>query len=309
MTDTLFNPGLGPLTARPIAAGKVFFVASGGSDVDSGINPNTPFASITYALTQCVADRGDYIYVLDNVSANEAAFPVALNVTRIHLLGLSSEAYPYTRLVADTVNNTLEIGSVQHYEIAGFELGGGDNTVACINSIAGPNTAGRAWIHHCTFAVLLGVLACNDGIHIENTFDWCMSVVEDCYFCGSGISDGIARDGIRIEGNSTRGIFRRNIFRQVQGSGIHCIQNGSDIGVIQDNIFRVPDNAAGEAIYMELGVGNAIIVGNRAGTDDAIPASNPFRDSSVASPNQLNAWIDNQNSATGAAAMNIAPAA
>ena len=309
MSNTLLNPNGQSLRTRPFSVGKVFFVASGGNDANNGINPNTPFASITHTLTQCVADRGDYIYVLDNVSANEAAFPVALNVSRIHLIGLSSEAYPYARLAATSVNNTLEIGSVQHYEIAGFELGGGDNTVACINSIPGLATAGRAWIHHCSFAVLLGVLACNDGIHIENTFDWCMSVVEDCYFCGSGVSDGIARDGIRIEGNATRAIFRRNIFRTVQGSGIHCIQNGSDIGVIQDNIFRTRDNVAGGAIWMELGVGNAIICGNRAGTDDAIPAFNPYRDSSVATPNQLNAWIDNQDSATGAAAINIAPAA
>lgn len=304
----LQSPVAGLDLQRPPAIGRVFYVAVGGTDaVGRGVDPGSPFASITYALAQCENDRNDYIIVLDDVSANEAAWPISVNKSRVHILGLSNEAYPYVRLVAQDVNPTFEIGSVQHYEIAGFELGGGDNTVACINSVAGPGTAGRAWIHHCSFAVLLGVLACNDGIHIENTFDWAMSVVEDCYFCGSDISDGIARDGIRIEGNCTRGIFRRNIFRHVQGSGIHCIQNGSDIGVIQDNIFIVPDSAAGEAIYMEAGVGNAIIVGNRAGTDDAAPANNPYRDSSVASPNQLNAWMDNLNSVTGAASINIAP--
>lgn len=309
MFDTQFLPTLGPLTTRPIAAGKVFYVASWGSDSNNGVSPDTPFASITNALGECVNNRNDYIIVLDDVSANEAAFPISVNKSRIHIIGMSNSAYPYVRLTPTSVNPAFEIGSTQHYEIAGFELGGGDNTQACIASIPGLATAGRAWIHHCTFAVLLGVQAAQDGIWIQNTFDWCMSVVEDCYFCGSAISDGIARDGIRIEGNATRAIFRRNIFRHVQGSGIHCIQNGSDIGVIQDNIFIVPDNAAGEAIYMELGVGNAIIVGNRAGTDDAAPANNPFRDSSAATPNQLNAWIDNQDSATGAAAINKAPAA
>lgn len=295
----------------PIGAGNVFFVAAAGNDADAnpGTSPDQPLATITEALTRCAADHNDYIIVLDDVSANET-FPISVNIPRVHIIGMSNDAYPYVRLTATTVNPVFEIGSVQHYEIAGFELGAGDNTQACIASIPGLATAGRAWIHHCSFAVLLGVLSCQDGIWIQTTFDWCMSVVEDCYFCGSAISDGIARDGIRIEGNATRAIFRRNIFRNVQGIGIHCIQNGSDIGAILDNKFLVPKAATGEAITMELGVGNAIISGNLAGFGAAtiLPANTPFRDlSNPPVATLFNAWMFNFDTDAAAPLQNVLP--
>jgi hypothetical protein len=298
-----------PTMDRPPALGRVFYVDGiNGANTNNGVDPGDAFQTITYALTQCVNDHNDYIIVLNSTSLVEPAWPVSVNVSRVHIVGVSSPAYPYVRLQAQTINPVFEIGSVQHYEIAGFELGAGDNTQACIASIAGPGTAGRGWIHHCTFAVLLGVLAAQDGIWIQNTFDWCMSVVEDCYFCGSAISDGIARDGIRIEGNATRSIFRRNIFRTVQGVGIHCIQNGSDIGAILNNYFSCPNLATGEAITMELGVGNAIIAGNRAGATAVAPAFTPMRDLSTgALATALNAWIDNLDT-TPAGLVNIIPA-
>lgn len=305
----------------PIGTGHVYWVDGiNGLDTNVGTRPNEAFQTIDHAMNQCMGGRNDYIIVLTSTSAVEPNWPIAIDVERVHLIGMSQDAYPYVRLESQDDTSTIQIGAVQHYEIAGFELGAGPPlpaacTNACIESIAGPATAGRGWIHHCSFGWLLGVLRAQDGIRIANTFDWCMSVVEHCLFNGVlAATYGITRDGIRIEGNSTRGIFRNNLFRNLDdgGVGIHCIQAGSDIGAILNNLFSgLPGIADGEAIWMELGVGNAMICGNRAGAHAAAPAFNPYRDSSIAGlGNVFNTWIDNQDSTPGAGTpTNVAPAA
>jgi len=212
---------------------------------------------------------------------------------------MGTPAYPYIRLESQTGGEpAFEIGSVQHYEIAGFELGAGDDATPCIESIAGPGTAGRAWIHHCSFGWLNGVLEAQEGILIHNTFDWCMSVVEHCLFNGLiAATAGLTGDGIRIEGNATRSIFRNNLFRFRNNAGqvcIHCIQAGSDIGAILDNGFICPDAAVGEAITMEVDVGNALIAGNRAGQAANAMTFVPYRDLSTGVPaTALNTWVEN----------------
>jgi hypothetical protein len=287
-----------PTVNRPPALGRVWYVdgVNGTDAIGNGGSPDNAFQTITYALTFCVNDRNDYIIVLRDTSAQEAAWPISVNVTRVHIIGVGPPAYPYIRLESQTGGQpALQIGSVQHYEIAGFELGAGDDATPIIESVAGPGTAGRAWIHHCSFGWLNGVLEGQEGILIHNTFDWCMSVVEHCLFNGilAGIG-GLTGDAIDIEGNATRSVFRNNLFRFGGNVGqicIHCVQNGSDIGAILDNRFKVPDAAAGEAITMEVGVGNAIISGNQAGGQDNAVGFCPFRDlSNPGAGNALNAW-------------------
>jgi hypothetical protein len=272
---------------RPPAAGRIFFVAAAGNNTNNGVDPGTPWATITYALTQCVANRGDYIIVMNNTSPNEPAWPIAINVQAVHIIGRWGEAYPSPTLVPTTNNAVFQLNT-DWVEIAGFELGAGA-AHGCIESPAGPSTNGHWWIHHCAFGYIVALTTGQDGFWGHNTHDAPQCVIEDCIF-GSALT----RDGIRIEGNATRSIFRNNIFRLVTGIGIHCIQNGSDIGAILDNNFKCPDNAAGEAITMELGVGNAMISGNRAGQAAAAMGNNPYRDLSTGvAATSLNCWVMN----------------
>lgn len=285
-----------PTMDRPPALGRVYYVASVGVNTNNGLDPGTPFQTITYALTQCVNGHNDYIVVMDNTSANEPAWPIVVDVGIVHIIGRWGEPYPEPSIRAVGAGNPCFQLAAPFIEIAGLELGAGDATAPIIQSPAGPGTIGEWWIHHCTFGWLNGVSMGLDGIYIQNTHDAPQCVIEDNWFNGPlAGSNGLAQHGIHILGNATRSIIRRNFFRGLTGGiGILCVQNGSDIGAILDNVFKVPDLANGEAITMSLGVGNALISGNQAGGQDNAMAVNPYRDLSTGvAGTSLNAWGNN----------------
>jgi hypothetical protein len=276
-----------PTMDRPPALGRVFYVRSTGSDNNNGVDPQTPSQTITHALTQCVAWRNDYVVVMNNTSALEAAFPIEIDVELVHIVGLWGQPYPNPTLMAVGNFATFQI-NVDWVEIAGLEMGAGA-AHACIESPAGPGTLGHWWIHHNAFGYIVGVTTARDGIHIQNTHDAPQCVIENNVF-----GTALTRDGLRVEGNSTRSIFRKNYFTMIPGIGIHCIQNGSDIGFILNNSFKVADLANGEAITLQIGVGNALISGNQAAGQDNAMGTNPYRDLSTGiAGTGLNAWGNN----------------
>ena len=287
-------PSMGNPVIRPPAIGRVFFVRSTGVDaVGRGLDPGTPLQTITYALTLCSADNNDYIIVMGVTHTDEAAWPIDVDISTVHIIGLRGAPYydqsPTLRAIGGG-NACFEL-SAWGIELAGFELGAGDNATPIVQSPVGPGTIGGWWIHHCMFGWLAGGSMGSDGIWVQNTHDAAACIIEDCGFNGTVVSDGLTVNGIHIQGNSTRSIFRRNLFRMIPGIAINCVQNGSDIGAIVDNLFKCVDSATGEAITMQLGVGNAMISGNQAGGQDNAMGFNPYRDLSVAGAgNALNAW-------------------
>lgn len=286
-------PGMVPDAIRPQAMGRVFYVRSTGDDLDNGLDPGTPFQTITHALTQCLSNRNDYIIVMDNTSPNEPGWPIEIDVSIVHILGRWGTPYPEPSIRAVGAGNACFQLNVPWIEIAGLELGAGDDSTPIIQSPPGLGTVGEWWIHHCTFGWILNESFGSDGIWVQPNHDAPQCVIEHCWFNGPLVGvNGLTRDGIRIEGNATRSVFRNNFFRNLSGGiGIHCMQDGSDIGAILDNIFKVPDIADGEAITMELGVGNAFISGNQAGGQDNTMGKIPYRDLSFGGAgNALNAW-------------------
>jgi hypothetical protein len=294
-----WSPSMGQPVIRSPAAGRVFFVRSTGDNDNNGVDPGTPLQTITYALTQCAAGRGDYIIVMDNTSANEPAWPIVVDVTIVHIIGRWGAPYAEPSIRAVGAGNACFQLEAPWIEIAGLELGAGDDATPIIQSPAGPGTIGEWWIHHCTFGWIIAQSFGSDGIWVQNTHDAPQCVIEHCWFRGpQAATGGCTRDGIRIEGNATRSIFRNNLFwRLTGGIGIHCIQNGSDIGAILDNGFFAPIAdalAAGWAITMESGVGNALIAGNKASQTGDATGTNPYRDLSTgALATCLNGWVDN----------------
>lgn len=275
-------PNIATLLSRPPAIGRVFFVKLGGLDTNNGIDPGTPFLTITHALTQCVDGRNDYVIVLDYWQ-NDAVYPIDVNKTWVHIIGLDfgNGGPQWASPVGDFAFFT--IGAAGYFEIAGFNFGGGA-THGCIESNVGGGPAeGRGIIHHCRFG---WDQAAQDGIKVIDPEDLCLMDIHDNLFGGL-----LTRDGIRCEGSSTRSLFHHNMFRDVHGIGIHGMKAGSDIGAIQDNFFKCPDLVVGEAITMELTVGNALITGNQAAGQDNAMGFTPYRDLSVAGAgNALNAW-------------------
>jgi hypothetical protein len=77
----------------PFAVGNVFFVSSAtGTDTAGyGFSPEAPFASIAFAITQCVANNGDLILVLPgHTETITAAAGVAVNVAGVTIQGLGA---------------------------------------------------------------------------------------------------------------------------------------------------------------------------------------------------------------------------
>lgn len=277
-----FMPNMATLLSRPPAIGRVFFVKLGGLDTNNGIDPGTPFLTITHALDQCVNGRNDYIIVLDYWQ-NDTVYPIDVNKSSVHIIGLDfgNGGPQWASPIGDFAFFT--IGAAGYFEIAGFNFGAGA-THACIESNVGAGPAeGRGIIHHCRFG---WDQSAQDGIKVVDPEDLCLMDIHDNLFGGI-----LSQDGIRCEGNSTRSLFHHNLFRNLPGIGIHCMKAGSDIAAIQDNVFKCPDLATGEAITMELTVGNALITGNQSMGQDNAVGFNPYRDLSVAGAgNALNGW-------------------
>ena len=277
-------PNMATLLSRPQNIGRVFFVKLGGLNTNNGIDPGTPFLTITHALDQCVDGRNDYIFVLDYWQ-NDAVYPIVVDKSFVHIIGLDfgNGGPQWASPVGDFAFFT--IGAKGYFEIAGFNFGGGA-THGCIEGDPALAPAeGRGIIHHCRFG---WDQAAQDGIRVLGTKDLCIMDIHDNLFGGL-----LTRDGIRLDGTSTRSLFHHNFFRDIPSIGIHCQMTGSDIGAITDNIFKCPDIANGEAITMMDGVGNALITGNMAGGQDNAMGFNPYRDRSATAGGAgtgFNAW-------------------
>ena len=259
-------------------AGRAFYVDGiSGLDSNPPDNPLKPLLTIAQALSLCRNDKDDYIIVMD--CWQQDTFPIAVARSRVHIIGLDVGNGMYPRMSPPADTAIFSLGAKGYVEIAGFSLGAGA-THGCIEWEVGV-IEGRSRLHH----LWLGWTETGrDGILVPNTADAPELEVSDVFF-----GAGLTRDGIRLEGNSTRSIFQRSLFRKVGGIGIHGMKNGSDIAAILGNQFMVADVADGEAITMEAGVGAALIDDNRAAKGAVAVAKVPFRDLSGG----LNAWGTN----------------
>ncbi len=286
-----WRPSMESLSTRNKGAGRVFFVRANGDNENDGITPGTPFQTITYALTQCVTGRNDYIILMNNTSAVEPAFPIQIAINMVHILGMWGAPYPNPTLTAVGFGNqpTIQImDGVTWVEIAGIDFGGGAAN-GCIQIGSGAGNTSYIWIHHCTFGYDAGVGA-QDGIRWLVTHANAETYVEDCIFGAL-----LTRDGCRLDGNNTRGVYRRNLFRLVPVIGINVNVAGADVAEISRNDFLCTGaGPIGSAITFVFGAGNAMVVDNRAGFAAAAMGAIPYRDLSTGlAATSLNAWVNN----------------
>lgn len=283
MTDTLMAPGGAELGRRPPRIGRVFYVDHiNGLDTNNGVDPGTPFQTITYALAQCAASGGanreDYIYVLEHGAAGvEAAYPVVINVDRVHLIGRGRHGPDQVIRIHSDGGNCFDITG-RDVEIAGFgfdSVGQGGVGITASTNIFG------AWIHHCHFAgSSLGQgLAAGIGV-MGQQFPWWL--IEDNVF-NSPNGPGIAGHG--IVGGPVCATIRRNYFTCCHGGADECIHSVNvEIGAIVDNYFYCPISDAGVvgwAIFLEAaGMEGGPITNNHAMQTGDGTGLNPYRDTS-----------------------------
>lgn len=217
-------------------AGNTYFVHGfTGLDTNDGLTRDTPFLTIRHALDQCVADHDDYILVLD--CWQQETFPISVDVSRVHIIGVDKENGKLPRMNAptDTAIFTLD---AEYCEIANLSLNAGVGHAAIeIGTLAG---VGRGAIRGCWFGVTGAGLY---GIHVPATFDAPEMLIEKCRF---GI--GLTSDGIRIAGNATRSVIKKCLFR-AQGIGINVTSHMNN-GWILSNRFVCAAVEAGRAITL-----------------------------------------------------------
>jgi hypothetical protein len=230
--------------------GTVFWVDPvAGSNLNNGRTRATAFATTAYALTQCVANRGDVIIRLpgnewiDDAVAGAAS--IAMNVAGVTLIGSTAfqldqgEVYAaYGRYGAGGWGAGTAAGPV--FEVtqpcaiigilavcdAAYVLLPHNGSAIQLNGQAGAGQGSYNYISKCRF-VNWGVA----GVGID-IYGASYNLIEDCVF------EGLVTAGIYVDAqvhNSTYNTIRNNIFRS-GGSGI-TLRGGTHNNDYIDNFF------------------------------------------------------------------------
>ena len=195
--------------------GSRFFVHSGtGTDAaGSGKSPDSPVATIDYAIGLCTADKGDIVYVMEGHNEGLGNAQITLDVAGVSVIGLGHSANA-PRIDFDHANASIDITangvlvenirllpSVTAVLIA-IDVAADDVTLRKIVTLPGEDGAGvdefaetveinagsdRCTIEGCTFtqqASAAGVLSC---VLIQGASDGC--IIRGCtmWTAGAGL--------------------------------------------------------------------------------------------------------------------------
>lgn len=271
-------------------AGNLFYVNGidgVGDDANSGLTRDVPLLTITAALALCVNDHDDYIVVLDYWQPTGETWPIDVNKSKVHIIGVPGAGAQWPAIVptGDTAAFTV---SAAHTEMAHLSINGGA-THGCVES----SITGK-WgimLRDCWFGV---TGTGQDGFRGIGAVDIPYLMIHGCRF---GV--GLTRDGIRLEHNATRGQLglpngQGNFFDRIPGIGINLVGSCSEVG-IYNNVIAVPANTAGGAITLSANCVNCIADGNKANFGDTTMGNVPFADGAAGG---VNNWLMNYQGIT-----------
>ena len=225
-----------PLT-HGTTTGRVFWVGASTTYVPGGVagvddigghgqSPKAPFATIDYAIGQCVAGRGDTIVVLEGHTETVAG-TIALDVAAVKIIGLGVAANRPV-LTFDTTTDVLAV-SAANCEIANMEFV--CNVASHTRFIDLQGGGDGAWVHHNTFRE-----GSSTGLSmVEWTGAADDVVIEDNVFYAP--TAGNYDEAIQIASTPTRGHIRRNfIFGDWDEGGINNLTGNVA------TLFEIADN-------------------------------------------------------------------
>lgn len=291
------NPTLELLLQRPRAAGKVFFVESGGSDSNEGTDPNYPLLTVQAAIDKCTDFYNDYVFVSRRATTDlTTTTAILMNKHTVHLIALGNingmgtlVRLVYTNETDNVMEFPQDVG--YHCEVAGFGFAGGTTAKGGIAVTGGGGGGTGSWIHHCNFGGLLtkgtpdyGVF--NDGLGAEMQ-SW---LIEDCIFSGGGNASGlISVNGVNVVGSPgilthSKGLtIRRNLFVNIPGIAINL--DGICGGIIVDNSIALGAETKGKGITLGNDCRGCWVDGNHASFGDVTDATSLFNDLAGADAN------------------------
>lgn len=264
-----------------------------GDDANSGLEYEHPLATITEALSRCVAGRNDYILIHDYWRPTGETWPIVPDKKQVHIMGVAQAGLPYPAIHPEDDVPAFVLGSSGQYgEIAYLTIGGGGSFGGInIEHYTGGDMEGQVdgfWIHHNTFGhVWFGTPECgiqklNSSIHPSHGV-----VIEENEFLGDLASGkgAIKGNAIDILGTTDGKAIKNWTIRWNRFKGCY-------IGVnlvraydpeVTENYFVIADAVTGEAITLAANCTGAMVIDNKAinGMLNAGYTHNPFRDLSA----------------------------
>lgn len=288
MGDTHFSGmvySLGvPVLGSLIGAGDVFFVngagsAVGNSQTPSDGNPGTkerPFATLTYALSQCTNDRGDVIYVLDYYQPSTETWPISVNKSLVSIIGYQSviggmfgePLQPWNVAVASGNYPVFDVVA-NNVLISGFGLYAGTSSYPCITMDDG---ASVVRIDRCNFC--RGTY----GVHVTSGDAGYGITITNSHFIQS-----LTTGGIYINDDPAFCYIAGNYFDRIPGVAID-IESGSG-HVIENNRIAMGANTNGYGITLGTSVLRAFVNNNYAAYGTESGTTYPYTDEGTVTTN------------------------
>lgn len=218
-----------------MTTGDIYFVSSAtGSDVaGNGQNPDAPFATLAYALTQCTDDNGDQIYVMPgHAEAVAAAGGITASKKGVTVIGLGTGRKRPTFTLGTATTATIAVSS-NNFTLRNvvIDCTGFDAVVAPVTV-----TASDCTIEGCEF---IGAGAINQATScITTTAAADRLTVKNCQFRGT--SDAGMTAAIIIVGGDGH-VIQDNFFIGAYTSGVGAIQNVTTActnALVTGNIIR-----------------------------------------------------------------------
>lgn len=191
-----------------MTTGNVFFVDAGSGlssdDASAGKGPETPFATIDFAISQCTANNGDIIFVMPGHAETIAATDITMDVAGVWVRGLGWGADRPT-LTYSATGSTIAM-SAANCRISNLRL---------VPGIA---------------AVVAAVTMTGDDLVVESCETLPAAVFEFTYFCSVGVTTA----------GSDRSIIRNNVFKSLAAAGTTSglLLTGSDDLQIIGNVIN-----------------------------------------------------------------------
>lgn len=277
-------------------AGNIFFVNGidgVGSNANAGTTRATPFLTIKYALSQCVDNQNDIIFVEDYWQPTGETWPIHVNKQQVHIVGMAQRSLPYPVIsppgdtAAFHLTSLGQYGSIENLTIGGGASGG------CIEWGQDGQVDGFL-IKKCTFghqwfrAPLNGIR--QDGAVTRGGYG---NRIEKCTFMGdlageTGCHLGAITGNAIAQLSTVLPFFDLEIVDNVfKGCSIAVNLLNSKDALVTDNTFTVPDvNADGGSIYLGAASVGCMVNKNYSfkGNGDVL-TYNPYYDGS-----NLNHW-------------------
>ena len=233
-------------------------VATATDALGFGLNPDSPFATIDYAVSYCTSGAGDVIYVLPgHVEAVTGAGILDLDCAGITIIGLGKGTYQATiSLDAETSDVDIDAASIT---IEGMHFLANFADV----SVAIDVNATDFTLRGCRFTA---TAACNAEIWVQDAAAAASDriTVEDCWF----IDDAATNDEcLAFDGTGTGHVVRNNRFSGLWGTACINVTDTCTAMIIADNIIYNVAAASDAAINAATATG--LCIKNHGSTGNA----------------------------------------